>query len=192
MFIRIWFVVLLAASGIAPIHAEVVFVYEGACTDINRADCAAFGLQPGDEVKGFINVATEFGEPGAISNLTAEQYDFGFEFGQYTFSQQGALGVFSFLVSGDGMRITSMLGSYRSHENPDIVLALLTPSTVQIARGRRFTPGFTRADTFGDGAAWELGDNSDIFTPPAEVPLPASAGLLLIGMLVMRCKTNCR
>ncbi|MEM7467167.1 MAG: hypothetical protein AAF387_09805 [Pseudomonadota bacterium] len=185
MYVRTLSLWLFFVTVVGSASAEVVFVYDGACTALNRADCSAFGLEVGDSVRGFINVPVEFGEPGAIANLNPDQYDFGFEFGSHTFSTETSLGVFSMLVSGSGTSISSMLASFQSHEDPEIVLTLLTPSTVQISRGSRFSPSFTRADTFGDGTAWLLGEDSDVFMRSPQVPVVAPIWLLLSALVCL-------
>ena len=167
-----------------PAHASaaIVFEFESPCTDfIRSAECTFFGLGSSDLVTGGFLVEDQFGSPGAISNLTNDQYQLIFTFGNQSFTEQDAVGTFNFLVSLDGAAISSILGNFQNENGAQ--LSLLTVSTANIALDGH------QADTFGGGGGCMLAENSDLFTNP--VPLPASLWLLLsavstLGFLMPR------
>jgi hypothetical protein len=167
-----------------PAHAPaaIVFEFESPCTDfIRNAECAFFALGSSDLVTGGFLVEDQFGAPGAISNLTNDEYQLIFTFGNQSFTEQDAVGTFNFLVSLDGAAISSILGNFQNANGAQ--LSLLTVSTANIALDGH------QADTFGGGGGWMLAENSDLFTNP--VPLPASFWLLLsavstLGLILRR------
>lgn len=164
------------------VPAAVIFEFESICTDfIRNSDCSYFGLGATDPVTGGFSVEDEFGEPGAISFLSKDQYQLVFTFGNQSFTEQDAIGQLGFNVNADGAGISSILGNFQNANGAQ--LTLLTVSTVNIA-----LDGF-EADTFGGGGAWVLAEGSDVFTAP--VPLPASIWLFLsvismLGVFVKR------
>ena len=150
--------------------AAIVFEFESPCTDfVRNTDCGFFGLGGSDLVTGGFLVEDQFGAPGAISNLTNDQYQFIFTFGNQSFTEQDAVGTFNFLVSLDGAAISSILGNFQNENGAQ--LSLLTVSTANIALDGH------EADTFGGGGGWTLAEDSGPFTDP--VPLPASIWLFL-------------
>ncbi len=150
--------------------AAIVFEFESVCTDsIRNMDCAFFGLDGGDPVTGGFIVEDQFGAPGAISNLSNDQYQLSFTFGSQSFTEQDAIGTFNFLVSIDGAALSSILANFQNANGAQ--LTLLTVSTANIALDGH------EADTFGGGGGWMLAEGSDVFTSP--VPLPASLWLFL-------------
>jgi len=157
-----------------PTHATaaIVFEFESPCTDfIRNTECAFFGLGSSDLVTGGFLVEDQFGAPGAISNLTNDQYQLIFTFGNQSFTEQDAVGTFNFLVSLDGAAISSILGNFENANGAQ--LSLLTVSTANIALDGH------QADTFGGGGGWMLAENSDLFT----VPLPAAVWLFGSGLI---------
>lgn len=179
---------LLAATAQAVAAATVVFEFSGTCTNLRATDCAAFGLDFGEAVTGGFQVEASLGQPGAVSLLNNDQYLFTFTFGNQTFTQRDARGLFAFNVSGDGASISSIAGSFRNPDGAELrTLTIITTSVVW---------GEFEADTFtfgidAAGKGWKLTEDSDLFTHP--VPLPPSAWLLACALLglgaVQRART---
>jgi hypothetical protein len=181
---REWIVCVLCCLS-AHASAAIVFEFESPCTDTRRnTECAFFGLGSSDLVTGGLLVEDQFGAPGTISNLTNDQYQFIFTFGNQSFTEQDAVGTFNFLVSLDGMAISSILGNFQNANGAQ--LSLLTVSTANIALDGH------EADTFGGGGGWTLAEDSGPFTDP--VPLPASIWLFLsaVGTLGFILRRNDR
>jgi hypothetical protein len=161
----------------------IVFEFESTCTDsIRNTECAFFGLADTDLVTGAFRVDDQFGSPGAISNLSIDQYELIFSFGNQSFTEQDAAGTFNFLVSLDGAALSSILGNFRNANGTE--LRLLTVTTANVALDGH------EADTFGGGGAWVLAEGSDIFTDP--VPLPASLWLFMstLGALILNSRRD--
>jgi len=160
----------------AQVSAAVIFEFESICTDfIRNSECAFFGLGSSDLVTGSFIVEDQFGAPGAISNLTNDQYQLSFTFGDQSFTEQDATGPLSFLVNLDGDGISSILGNFQNANGAH--LTFLTVTTVNIDLDGH------EADTFGGGGQWMLAEGSDLFTNP--VPLPASLWLFLSAVSML-------
>lgn len=163
----------LVCSVPVSVSGAVVFEFESVCTaTIRNTDCGFFGLSDGDPVTGAFRVDDALGAPGAISSLSSDQYRLIFTFGNQSFTEQDATSTFSFLVSGSGAALSSMLGNFENANGAQLTLLTVTTANVALAGHE--------ADTFGGGGGWTLAEGSGPFA--AAIPVPASLWLLLSGL----------
>ncbi len=169
-----WFFALILFTLILPTRAFAVLVeFESTCNDDapfvsgSNGSCALFGLGPTDTVTGAFSFDDSLYTPGQGQSLASDQYDFLFQFGNQSFTEADNTLALSFLISNNGITISSIAGVFVNASGAQ--LNLLTPSTVRILLGGN------GADTFGEGYAWAV-------TPPPQVPVPAALWLFLSGL----------
>lgn len=161
-----------------PLQAKAALVeFSSTCNNdapfvsSSTGNCALFGLSDTDRVTGFFTYSDVFFTPGSGISLQNDQYDFFFEFGNQTFTEQDSALDLSFIVSNSGISITSIAGLFVNANGAQ--LNLLTPSVVRILLASE------GADTFGEGSSWLVSGSS-------VVPLPAAIwlfGTALIGFV---------
>jgi hypothetical protein len=109
----------LSLLVLLPLRVFAVLVeFESTCNDdapfVSGANgsCALFGLGPSDTVSGAFSFADALYTPGLGLSLTSDQYDFLFVFGNQSFTAADNTLNLTFIVSNNGITISSIAGVF--------------------------------------------------------------------------------
>lgn len=151
-------------------------VFESTCNDDapfvagSTGNCVLFGLSSTDTVTGFFTFDDTLFTPGSGISLENTQYDFLFQFGNQTFTEEDNTLNLTFIVSNNGTTISSIAAGFVNAAGAR--LNLLTPSTVRIQLGDE------GADTFGEASQWAVEGN-------VVVPIPAAIYLFSTSLAML-------